>query len=102
MIQQFNSLNKIISSICVGALPLGKSGILKNKNATTYNLLDGKRQKQLKEFGANIINEPIVIDGNIITSWSPVTAMDVAFVLLEKLTSKENSNNIRRLMGFIE
>ena len=100
LIQKFNELNKLISSICVGALPLGKSGILKDRNATTYNLMGGRRQRQLEEFGAKVINEPVVIDNNIITSWSPVTAIDVAFVLLEKLTSKENSNNIRRLMGF--
>jgi 4-methyl-5(b-hydroxyethyl)-thiazole monophosphate biosynthesis len=100
LIQKFHQLNKIISSICVGALPLGKSGILKNKNATTYNLMGGKRQKQLKEFGANIINEPIVKDENIITSWSPVTAIDVAFELLQILTSKENSEHIKGIMGF--
>jgi protein deglycase len=100
LIQKFHQLNKIISSICVGALPLGKSGILKNKNATTYNLMGGKRLKQLKEFGANIINEPIVKDENIITSWSPVTAIDVAFQLLQILTNKENSEHIKGIMGF--
>ena len=48
----------------------------------------------------NVLNQPIVEDGNIITSWNPSTAMDVAFLLLEKLTSKENTNNIKKLMGF--
>ena len=62
--------------------------------------MGGKRQKQLKEFGANIINEPIVIDENIITSWSPVTAIDVAFELLKMLTNKENSKHIKAIMGF--
>jgi protein deglycase len=100
LVRKFHQLNKIISSICVGALPLGKSGILKDKNATTYNLLGGKRQKQLAEFGAHIINEPIVSDGNIITSWSPVTAIDVAFELLQRLTNKENSEHIKEIMGF--
>ena len=101
LIQNFYIEHKIISSICVGALPLGKSGILQNKSATTYNLMGGKRQKQLEDFGADIINEPLVTDGNITTSWSPVTAIDVAFKLLEDLTDKENAKNIRRIMGFI-
>lgn len=100
LIKKFNNDNKIIATICVGALPLGKSGILKNKTATTYNLNNQLRQKQLKEFGAEVINQPIVINENIITSFNPSTAIDVAFILLEKLTSPENAKLVRQLMGF--
>ena len=50
LIRKFNKAGKIIASICVGALPLGKSGILKNRKATTYHLRDGYRQKQLAKF----------------------------------------------------
>jgi len=42
----------------------------------------------------------IVVDNNIITSFNPSTAFDVAFKLLEMLTSKENCDNVKRLMGF--
>lgn len=89
LIRKFDEQNKIIATICVGALPLGKSGILKNRNATTYHLKDGYRQKELQKFGANVINQPIVIDDNVITSYCPQTAPEVAFTLLAKLTSKE-------------
>lgn len=99
LIRKFHAENKFIASICVGALPVAKSGILKNKNATTY--CDNPiRQQQLKEFGANVVNQPVVVDNNIITSWNPSTAVDVALLLLEKLTSKQNADNIRKLMGF--
>jgi len=72
------------------------------RNATTYNLSNcNKRQKQLSEFGANVIcDEPIVVDKNIITSYNPSTAFPVAFKLLEVLTSNENCENIKKLMGF--
>lgn len=101
IIREFDKAGKIIASICVGALPIGKSGVLKDRNATTYNLSNGRRQKQLSELGANIIyNEPIVVDKNIITSYNPSTAFGVAFKLLEMLTSKENCNNVKKLMGF--
>lgn len=100
LIIKFNEQNKIISSICVGALPIGNTGILENRKATTYNLMDGKRQKQLENFGAEIINNPVVIDNNVITSWGPSTAIEVAFTLLEKLTDLTNANHIRKLMGF--
>jgi len=70
-------------------LPLGKSGILRNKRATTYHLRDGYKQKQLAEFGVNVVNELVVVDNNIITSYCPETAPNVAFKLLEMLTSTE-------------
>lgn len=99
IIRKFDRAGKIIASICVGALPIGKSGVLVGRNATTYNF--GKRQKQLSEFGANVLgDEPIVVDKNIITSYNPSTAFDVAFNLLEILTSKENCINVKNIMGF--
>ena len=101
IIRKFNDSNKIIASICVGALPLGKSGILKNRKATTYHLGNGLRRKQLAGFGANIQETSIVVDENIITSTSPATALDVAFLLLEMLTTKENLLKIKTAMGFI-
>jgi len=102
IIKEFDRAGKIIASICVGALPIGKSGVLEGRNATTYNLSNGnERQKQLAEFGANVIcNEPIVVDKNIITSYNPSTAFNVAFKLLEMLTSQQNCENVRKLMGF--
>jgi len=100
LIREFDSKGKIIATICVAALPVGKSGVLKDRKATTYHLKDGYRQKQLKEFGVNIINDPIVVDGNIITSYCPETAPRVAFKLLEMLTSKEQMEIVKFAMGF--
>jgi 4-methyl-5(b-hydroxyethyl)-thiazole monophosphate biosynthesis len=102
VIQHFNQNNKIIAAICVGALPLGKCGILNNRSATTYHLHEGKRRKQLSEMGAKVLDKSIVIDENIITSTSPATAVDVAFLLLEILTSKENVKRIQKAMGFVK
>lgn len=100
VIREFNSKNKYIASICVAALPVGKSGVLQNRKGTTYHLNNGVRQNQLKEFGVNVINEPIVMDQNIITSYCPQTAPYVAFKLLEVLTSKELMETVKSAMGF--
>jgi len=98
LIRAFKVKDKIIASICVAALPLGKSGILKDKKGTTYK--SPVRRDALKSFGVQVINQPIVIDDNIITSWNPSTAVDVALLLLELLTSKTNAEYIRSIMGF--
>ncbi len=100
LIREFDEKNKMIAAICVGALPVGKSGILKGRKATTYHLKDAYRQKQLKEFGVDVVNEPIVVDHNIITSYCPETAPGVAFKLLEKLTSTEEMEIVKKAMGF--
>ena len=100
LIRAFKSDNKIIASICVGALPVGKSGVLKDKKGTVYNSV--VRREALKGFGVNVIHQPIVIDDNVITSWNPSTAIDVAFLLLENLATKNNADKIRELMGFNE
>lgn len=102
LIRRFNELKKPIAAICVGALPVANSGILKGRQATTYHFREGVRRKQLAEFGANVIDKPIVYDGNVITSASPATAMGVAFGLLAMLTDDENAACIRKLMGFQE
>ena len=102
LIKQFNAKGKIIATVCTGAFPLGKSGILKNRKATTYHLNNGYKQKELKEFGVNVVNEPIVVDSNIITSYCPETAPNVAFELLKMLTSEEEMAVIKKAMGFQE
>lgn len=98
LIKRFKENNKFIASVCVGALPMGKSGVLKDKNGTTYNSV--VRREALQQFGVNVINEPIVVDDNMITSWNPSTAINVALLLLENLTTKDNADKIRHLMGF--
>lgn len=100
LIREFDKKGKIIAAICVSALPLGKSGVLKGRKATTYDLLDGVRRKQLADFGAEVQDESIVIDKNIITSTGPSTGLDVAFSLLEMLTDQENVDLVKKYMRF--
>lgn len=100
LIRDFDAKGKIIASVCSGAFPVGKSGVLKNRKATTYHLKDGYWQNKLKEFGVNVVNEPVVVDRNIITSYCPETAPRVAFELLKMLTSEEDMTVIKKAMGF--
>ena len=100
LIRRFEALQKPIATICVGALPLGFSGILKGRRATTYHLREGLRRKQLAEFGAEIVDDAIVQDRNVLTSTSPATAVEVAFRLLAALTGQKNAEHIQYMMGF--
>jgi len=101
LIREFDKKGKFIASICVGALPIGKAGVLRNRKATTWDLNNGARRKELAGFGANVQDAQLVTDNNIITSTGPATSLDVAFKLLEMLTDIQNVNEIKRNMRFI-
>ena len=100
LLLKFNESNKPIASVCVAALALGHAGILFGKKATTYHHGDGRRQKQLEETGAEVVNEPVVITENIITSYCPQTAPEVAFSLLEMLVGTRDMLIVKKAMGF--
>jgi 4-methyl-5(b-hydroxyethyl)-thiazole monophosphate biosynthesis len=97
-IKHFHNLNKPIASVCVSSIALGHAGILKGKKATTYHQLGGKRKYQLEQTGAIFIDRPVVQDQNIITSTGPGTAIEVALLLLEELTSAANAKTLREKM----
>lgn len=96
----FNNQHKLIATVCVAALALAHSGILTGKKATTYHLNNGQRQKQLAEYGVEIVNVPVVKTDNIITSYCPQTAPEVAFTLLESLIGTKEMHKVKAAMGF--
>ncbi|MGL5437958.1 MAG: DJ-1/PfpI family protein [Lachnospiraceae bacterium] len=100
LIRAFDAGQKPVASVCVAALALGKSGILNGRKATTYHLGGGYRQKQLEQFGVTVVNEPVVTDHNIITSYCPQTAAEVAFRLLAMLTSEQEMQQVKAVMGY--
>ena len=100
ILRRFAAAGKPVAAICTGALPVARSGVLRGRRATTYHLLDGKRRLQLAEMGAEVVDAPLVRDGCFVTSTSPATATDVAFTLLEMLTSTENVRTTRHAMGY--
>jgi len=90
LIKYFSENNKIIVAICSAVINLLETTHIKDKKVTTY-LLDNKRYfNQLKNYNIIPVEEEIVIDNNLLTCSGPGNALELAFKLLEKLTSKEN------------
>lgn len=100
VIRVFDAASRPIVSICVGALPVAHSGVLAGRCATTYHLGGSRRRQQLAEYDVKVVDEPLVRDGNIVSSTAPSTAIDVALTLVEMLTDRSNAEHIRKLMGF--
>jgi len=98
LIKYFVENNKIIVAICSAVINLLETTYIKDKKVTTY-LLDNKRYfNQLKNYNIIPIEEEIVIDDNLLTCSGPGNALDLAFRLLEKMTSKENLKLIKENM----
>lgn len=100
LVIEFNKLNKLIVGICTGALALGIAGVLENIKATTYLYDNDRYFKQLKDYKAIPIHEDYVKDKNIITVSGPKNAINMAFELIEILSSKEDMERVKFNMGF--
>lgn len=70
---------KNVGGICLGTVPLATAGLLKDKNATTYETPDTLRL--FKNVGATYIEEDVVIDGTTITASGPDAIREFAFKL---------------------
>lgn len=81
---------KYVAAICAAPKVLLANGILDGKNATAYpGSLDA-----MDTSGIKLGKESVQIDGNVITSRGPGTAMDFALSLIEKLKGSATRNSV--------
>ena len=92
LILRFAEEQKPIAAICAAPMVLGKLGLLKDKKATCYPGFE-----QYLE-GAECLDEPAVVDGNIITGMGPGAAMDFVLAIVEKLVGKEKVDELVEAM----
>ena len=85
IIKDLNTRQKTIGAICAAPAILAQLGMLDDKRATIYPGME----KQLSYPRGN----RVVIDGNIITSQAPGTAMEFSLALVKKL--KGNTEALR-------
>jgi protease I len=71
-VQDFNKSNKLIAAICHGPVVLASANILKGRKLTGYWNI----QVDLKNAGGIVLEEPVVTDGNLITSRHPIDVAD--------------------------
>lgn len=83
--------NKLVAAICAAPAVLAKAGILKGKNCTIYPGME----IELKKGGGIPQNNWVVVDGNIIISQGPATALLFSILLVEKLTSVKMEEQLR-------
>ena len=78
-LQKCEQVGKKVAAICAAPIVLNRAGLLKDKEFTCY---DGV-QEQIAD--GHYRKETVVVDGHLITSRGPATALAFAYNLVEQL-----------------
>jgi 4-methyl-5(b-hydroxyethyl)-thiazole monophosphate biosynthesis len=89
LLKKFKVEKKLIPAICAAPYALHTAGVL-NKKYTCYPSFE----KKIGETGY-CPNEDVVIDGNVITSKGPSTAMSFALELVKLLNGQESFKQLK-------
>lgn len=93
LLKQHAADDKLIAAICAAPKALAAAGLLEGKQVTCY-------PGALNEYTQlNVRTTAIEIDGQIITSRGPGTAMDFALVLIERLKGKIKRDEIEKQLA---
>lgn len=88
MVDSFARKGKLVAAICAAPSILAKLGLLKDRKATIFpgmeKLLDRPR------------SDPVVVDGNIITSQGPGTAIAFSLKIVEHLLGKDKAVKLKQ------
>ncbi|XP_058095630.1 protein DJ-1 homolog B [Magnolia sinica] len=87
--------NKPYGAICASpALVLEPHGLLKGKKATAFPAMCSKLSDQSEA------ENRVLVDGKLITSRGPGTAMEFSLAIIEKLFSREKALDLAKVMVF--
>jgi len=81
LLLQQHEAHKWVAAICAAPMVLGALGIVKDRHATIEDKL----------IGATPLADEVVVDGNVITSRAPGTAIPFAIALAELLTDEKTA-----------
>ncbi len=87
---EFHNSGKFTAAVCAAPSVLGALGILNGKNATCYPGFEEKLT------GANYQKQPVVRDGNVITSRGMGTCIDFAGEIISALDSPQKAEDIKK------
>lgn len=87
VVDQYNS-GKLVAAVCAAPTALGSFGILKDKKATCYPGMED--QLESREF----LTDPVVTDGNVVTSRGLGTSIEFGLKLVELLKDKNTADEL--------
>jgi len=94
IVKEASKSNKIVAAICAAPAVLSDAGVLEGKYCTIYPGMED----ELENGGGKPKKDIVVVDGNIITSRGPATALPFALKLAEKLAGKQVAEFVSKKM----
>jgi 4-methyl-5(b-hydroxyethyl)-thiazole monophosphate biosynthesis len=90
LLRKMAAAGKHTAAICAAPMALAAAGLLEGKRATAYpGVLDG-----LDLPTTNKRQDAVVVDGKVVTSRGPGTAMDFALTLVELLAGTDKRDQV--------
>lgn len=90
IVERHYKKGRFITAICAAPTVLSAIGITAGRTVTSHPTVRAKLDKE------KISDERVVVDGNIITSQGPGTAIEFAFKLVEMLLGKEKVSEVNK------
>lgn len=94
LLRRFAAAGRLTAAVCAAPTVLAAAGLLEGKKAVCYPGLEGRLT------GAEVLYEPAVQDGNVITGRSVGTAIPFALQIICALEGKEAAESIRKKIVF--
>ena len=90
LLKRYHAEDRFAAAICAAPKVLANAGLLDGRSATSYPGAVG-----IEDFPEiDLLNVPVVVDGKVITSRGPGTAMDFALQLIESLVGKAKRDEV--------
>lgn len=90
LLKRLAGAGKYTAAICAAPIALAQAGLLDGRRVTSYPGFVDK----LAPPGATYVTDAVVIDGKVVTSRGPGTAMDFALALVELLAGKATREQV--------
>jgi 4-methyl-5(b-hydroxyethyl)-thiazole monophosphate biosynthesis len=96
LILELHRKGRWICAICASpALVLAPLGVLKGRAATCFRGMEGSLGPD-----ARFLEQPVVVDGNVITGRGPAAAVAFALAIVEKICGPEEERKVRTAILF--
>ena len=92
LLKKMKKSNKVIGAICAAPLALRDAGLISGVKLTSYPSIEQDLS------GSQYLSSRVVVDGNLVTSRGPGTAMDFALKLVELLLGKKQSEQVSQAL----
>jgi 4-methyl-5(b-hydroxyethyl)-thiazole monophosphate biosynthesis len=92
LLASFCQKGKLTGAICAAPIVLASAGLLQGKRATSYPSYKDRLG------GAKYEEKSVVVDGNLLTSRGPGTALAFGLAIVERLVGKDKAQKIKEAM----